>query len=112
MSSGIKHCAFGRQCFIAELHAGDRSRSDWIEIQDCDYKMKLSTFMKKLTSKAVARDLVPEDLRRVVGNAVLFARYVVRDAFVRGAILLSFSNVPLYFFLVLAARFQGTCTWQ
>ena len=104
MSSGIKHCAFGRQCFIAELHVRERTRRDWTEIQECDKKMKLSTFMQKLTSKAVAPELVPEDLRRVVGNAVVFARYVVRDAFVRAAILLSFSYVPLYLFLVLAAR--------
>jgi hypothetical protein len=37
MSSGIKRCAFGRQCFIAELHAGDRSRDDWTEIQEFGY---------------------------------------------------------------------------
>jgi hypothetical protein len=36
MSSGIKRCAFGRQCVIAELHAGDRSRDDWTEIQESD----------------------------------------------------------------------------
>jgi hypothetical protein len=34
MSSGIKRCAFGRQCVIAELHVGDRSRDDWTEIQE------------------------------------------------------------------------------
>jgi hypothetical protein len=32
MSSGIKRCAFGRQCVIAEFHVGDRSRDDWTEL--------------------------------------------------------------------------------
>ena len=63
MSSGIKHCAFGRQCIIAQLHAGDRTRSDWTEIQEDDYTVNVSTFMEKLTSTAVARERVPEDLR-------------------------------------------------
>jgi hypothetical protein len=36
MSSGIRRCAFGRQCVIAELHAGDRPRDDWTEIQESD----------------------------------------------------------------------------
>jgi hypothetical protein len=36
MCSGIMRCAFGRQCVIAELHAGDRSRGDWTEIQESD----------------------------------------------------------------------------
>jgi hypothetical protein len=34
MSSGIKRCAFGRQCVIAELRVGGRSRDDWTEIQE------------------------------------------------------------------------------
>jgi hypothetical protein len=36
VSSGINRCAFGRQCVIAELHVGDRSRDDWTEIQESD----------------------------------------------------------------------------
>ena len=76
MSSGIKHCAFGRRCVIAELHAGDRSRSYWTEIQECDKKVRLSTSMQKLTSKAVAPELVPEDLRLEVGKGVVVGGYV------------------------------------
>ena len=74
MSSGIKHCAFGRQCFIAELHVGDRTRSDWTEIQESDKKVRLSTFMQKVTSKAP--ELVPEDLRLEVGKGVVVGGYV------------------------------------
>ena len=75
MPSGIKHCAFGRQCIIARLHIGDRSRSDWTEIQESDEKVRLSTFMQKLTSKAVAPELVPEDLRLEVGKGVVVGGY-------------------------------------
>jgi hypothetical protein len=40
MSSGIKRCAPGRQCVIAELYVGDRSRDDWTEIQEFDCRGK------------------------------------------------------------------------
>ena len=72
----IKHCAFGRQCIIAELHAGDRTRSDWTEIQESDEKVLLSTFMQRLASKAVAPELVPEDLRLEVDKGVVIGGYV------------------------------------
>jgi hypothetical protein len=66
ISSGIKRCAFSRQCVIAQLHVGDRSRDDWTEIQESDEKVRLSTFMQRLRDAAVAAVQLPEDLCLVV----------------------------------------------
>ena len=71
-----RHCAFHRQYIIAQLHAGDRTRNDWTEIQEDDYAVNVSTFMQKVTSKAVAPELVPEDLRLEVGKGVVVGGYV------------------------------------
>jgi hypothetical protein len=62
MSSGIKRCAFGRQCVIAELHAGDRPRGDWTEIQECDCWGKC-LIMQSRACSMVKRLAVSEDRR-------------------------------------------------
>ena len=40
------------------------------------YAVNVSTFMQKVTSKAVAPELVPEDLRLEVGKGVVVGGYV------------------------------------
>jgi hypothetical protein len=63
MSSGIKRCAFGRQCVITEFYVGDRSRDDWTGIQESDEKWGIPTSMRKLKGAAGDTLQLPEDLR-------------------------------------------------
>ena len=64
MSSVTKRrCALGLHCVIARHRVHDHSRDDWLEIQDCDKKMRVQTLLLKVNCAAGETLHLAEDVR-------------------------------------------------
>ena len=64
MSSVTKRrCALGLHCVIARHRVNDHSRDDWLEIQDCDKKMRVQTLLLKAEGAAGETLHLAEDVR-------------------------------------------------